>query len=236
MNVAFVSVCFGDLYTKEYKDYVYPTVNEYCQKYDIDFHLYEKKLDDNRAPQWSKILAVRNHLNEYDWIVWIDADIMIMNHTIDIRDYINQNYKFIITKFEKPKLYDLNTGLFFIKGKSEWSGNFLKEVYFGDNVFVNNPTKLYHEQSSMGRYIENHDVENEILIRDSTIHKTWPMFMPDTEDFLLHPNDGGVQTWIERCKSRYFQKGDFACHVLGRDIEERNEIYKLLSNHVLWHE
>ena len=236
MDIAFVSACFGKFDIEEYRHYVYPTVDEYSKDHNIDFHLIEKSLDPDRDPQWSKILAVQKYLHDYDWLVWIDADIMIMNQTIDIREYIEEDYEFIITEFQKQEFYNLNTGLFFIKGKSEWSERFLNGVYYGNNQFVNNPTKKYHEQSSMGVFFENNKIENKVLIREPTIHKSWPIFMPDPEDLLLHPNDGQIQTWLRRYQTRYFKKGDFTAHVLSRDIEDRARIYRLLSNHVIWHD
>lgn len=36
--------------------------------------IYHNILDANRPAAWSKILAIQNHLKNYDWIFWSDAD------------------------------------------------------------------------------------------------------------------------------------------------------------------
>lgn len=41
-------------------------------------------LPDERPPSWSKILAVQNHLPEYTWILWMDADSIITNMQVKV--------------------------------------------------------------------------------------------------------------------------------------------------------
>lgn len=238
-DIAIVTACFGDLDVSQYWDYVYPTVDRYCDRYDLDFHHYNEKLgDEDRTGHWTKIPALLNHLDDYEWLVWFDCDIMIMNHMIDIRDWIDESYDLIVTQFFKDKKYSISSGLMFVRGKCDWSRDFLEYSYYGDNYHTRNPTEKWHEQSSMGCFLKDHHPNDNVLIRDPTIHKMWPTYFPEIENLFLHPEDGSVKEWLKRYieEDWFFKKGDFLAHVPWRPPEERGEIYEKLSHHVLWHD
>lgn len=243
-DIAFVSACFGPLDFKEYWEYVHPTVDRYCRKFDFDFKLIKSKLGEKeRSGQWTKIPALLSYIDQYDWLVWIDADIMIMNHAMNIRDHIDDRFDLIITSFNNSEKYDVNTGFFMLRS-CEWSKKFLKKVYYGKNYYTENPTEKFHEQSSMELFFEANHPNNNVLIREPalqepTLHKTWPIDFPDMENLMVKPDSGKVQKFKERNKSMLFHKGDFCVHLIGHDtrgVEGRKRDYELLSNHVLWHE
>jgi len=122
---------------------------EYTQKHNYDF-LVERGYDNYDRPiSWYKIKKIIDILPLYDWIVWMDADSLITNHTIKIEDIIQKNYERKKTVFLSPKdipiecelpdLIDQNyivaqdqyspcMGIFMIKN-SEWSINFFKRIY-----------------------------------------------------------------------------------------------------------
>ncbi|THU73513.1 hypothetical protein C4D60_Mb04t23670 [Musa balbisiana] len=47
-------------------------------------------VDHSRPPSWSKILAVRSQLPNYDWVFWNDADTMVMNPAISLVHLIDK--------------------------------------------------------------------------------------------------------------------------------------------------
>tara|TARA_R110001583_G_scaffold15137_2_gene62626 strand:+ start:1017 stop:1658 length:642 start_codon:yes stop_codon:yes gene_type:complete len=75
-----------------------PNLQSYCDKYNIDFRFCDKSLDVNRATSWSKLLLVKSIINEgkYDWIIWIDDDILITNFDKNIEDYITGDKNIIL--------------------------------------------------------------------------------------------------------------------------------------------
>jgi hypothetical protein len=121
----------------------------------------------------------------------------------------------------------------------EWSRKFLKKVYFGENYYTQNPKSKFHEQSSMRLILENNHPNENVLIREPTLHKTWPIKFPDKRDFLVHHDSPEVNKFWRRKKHCLFHKGDFMAHCIGhetRSVQGRKRDYEVLSNHVLWHE
>jgi len=79
-------------------DMTKPNLEKYCHKYNIDFRFCDKSLDVNRATSWSKLLLVKSIINEnkYDWVVWIDDDILITDFNKNILDFINSDKNIIL--------------------------------------------------------------------------------------------------------------------------------------------
>ena len=84
---------------KSWADPVFKNNEEYCSKHNYVWKQYCGVKDKNRPTNWSKIGYILEELeNKYDWIFWIDADAMIMNHSIKLEDFINNDYDFIVTQ------------------------------------------------------------------------------------------------------------------------------------------
>src|SRR5690606_21020800 len=43
--------------------------NRYCAHWGFSYHPYTKKIDSSRAPTWSKIPALLNHLEYHEWLL-----------------------------------------------------------------------------------------------------------------------------------------------------------------------
>lgn len=56
----------------------------YAKKHNYDYILIHKILDPKRPASWSKILALEQYLDNYDWLFWSHADSLIMNDTIKL--------------------------------------------------------------------------------------------------------------------------------------------------------
>lgn len=124
-DYAIVTIAVGD----EYKEKVrLGTENKafYCQKHGYDFIYSEELQDPSRDIYWSKIPLMQKTLenSSYKWVVWMDADTVIMNTDIPLEDLIDDKYEFIIGK----DWNGINAGVFFNKN-SEWSHSFLRDVY-----------------------------------------------------------------------------------------------------------
>jgi mannan polymerase II complex MNN10 subunit len=95
-----------------------PGKQAYCKKWGYDFVCREGVIDPERPPAWSKILLLRQLLNKYEWLFWLDADAMIMNPEIPLDRFIDDRYSMIVAKLESSDLFGdlhLNTGSFFIR-------------------------------------------------------------------------------------------------------------------------
>ena len=81
------------LYTKEISDYaVYSenSIKEYALKNGYTFHVYRDSIDKNSHPNWSKPQALLNHIDDHEWIVWMDSDTLIFNDERKLESIISQ--------------------------------------------------------------------------------------------------------------------------------------------------
>jgi hypothetical protein len=122
---------------------------EYAEKHGYGF-LSERNYEGYDRPiSWYKIYKIVKLLNDYDWIVWMDADSLITNFNFKIEDIINKEFERQKTVFLSPKdlpiecslpeLQETNyiisqdnyspcMGIFLIKN-CEWSKNFFTKIY-----------------------------------------------------------------------------------------------------------
>lgn len=105
--------------------YAHLNKQAYAKKHGYDVYTYTENLDKNRKPYWSKIIALRKHLADYDWLFWLDSDALIMNDSIKLEAMIDDTFDFITTR---DCLKGMNSGQFLIKN-CEWSHAFLKLWY-----------------------------------------------------------------------------------------------------------
>ncbi len=127
------------MYTENIKSYGEPTTlnkDEYAKKYNIDL-IVTKERQSKRHPAWDKIKCVENAMNsDYDYIIWMDADSIFVNDSIDFNTLINiySDKNFVVCldpitnknrlddSFDYTDLANLriiNTGIFIIKNNNE---------------------------------------------------------------------------------------------------------------------
>src|ERR1043166_9768192 len=77
-----------------------PVFQEYCDCYGYNF-VCKKEHTSGRHIVWEKIALIlymfENHRDEFDWLCYCDADVMIMNHTIKLESFIDDKVDFIGT-------------------------------------------------------------------------------------------------------------------------------------------
>lgn len=130
-------VTLGTKNINYYTQYTFPINKAYCERHGYTYIQYNDVIDVDRPPSWSKILALKNHINSFDWLMWIDADAIFYNHDIKIEERVDENYDLIISpacgeNWPDAKLPDnanINFGIFLLRGKSDWSVNFLDNLY-----------------------------------------------------------------------------------------------------------
>ena len=184
MRIGIISMYSGDKFKNDTK-YGRQTLLNYCKKHDYDFIEDESCVSEhNREIQWTKILLIQKYLqyeNEiYDYLIWIDADILIMNLSISIESFINRlmNNKHIM--YSKDFGGWVNNGVIFIKNTKEALDYFIETW--------NHTDQICREQGSMDYlYRMNwNNCQNIIEITQDTreYNPTW--FEYDHGQFLLH--------------------------------------------------
>ncbi|KAF4699064.1 hypothetical protein FOZ63_030987, partial [Perkinsus olseni] len=106
----------------------------YALKHGYGYFAVECNWSDRGFPHWSKLLIARHLLEGHglsrapECLFWMDADSLFMNASIRIEDHLvtpNPSKDFI---FSGEREMVINTGHFLLR-KSQWSLDFLKEVY-----------------------------------------------------------------------------------------------------------
>lgn len=136
---------FYDDAIKNYGDINYAINKKYCEKYNIDIILSNKKQYTNRHSAWERLPLLLDNIEYYDYLIWIDADAFLYNDATNIIDIIKDNidYNFIFSNDIGNN--NINTGIFIVK-KSQYSIDFLKKWACDDELYVNNPYPGWWDQ------------------------------------------------------------------------------------------
>jgi mannan polymerase II complex MNN10 subunit len=170
------SVGIVTLWTPEIKSYsTGPAADKasYCQKWGHGFYPYEESLDPERKPTWSKIIALQDHLSSHEWLFWSDADAVITNHTIDIRDYCDFDYDLIISHDHNG----FNAGSFLIRNKPI-AHDFLRRVWEKEI------TTYHYEQTAMIKIMQEMPDLRVKVVDKRQFNSYWFDHRPG--DFIFH--------------------------------------------------
>ncbi|RYH24968.1 hypothetical protein EON65_16070 [archaeon] len=113
--------------------------DEYSRMHDYSIVVANDILDRSKPPAWTKLLAADKYLDKYDYLMYIDMDIVIMNMTVKAEHFIDMapDKDMIMTEdWNGP-----NTGVWLVK-KSAWSHWFLQTAF--------NQTQLVPKKSPEG--------------------------------------------------------------------------------------
>lgn len=143
---------------------------EYCNKHDYVFIEDNSVYNQNKPIPWSKLLLINRYLNQFDYLVWVDADILIMNPEIKIESFIEKysNYDLICGSDWKM----INTGFMIIKN-TDFSRNFIDKVY--NNEYDPMSSGERYQNWEQGSFIHLHD--NNYLNCKERIKVTEPIEM-----------------------------------------------------------
>lgn len=186
---------------------------EYCNRYGYTFYNFTDNPDDDRDktinPCWWKISYMKKVLPYHDWVMWSDADAMIMNFKIKIENIIDNNYNFLFSIYEGG-LYKgvLNAGVYFVKNDIK-SFNILDKLYDVRDKYRN---PLWDNSALIDFYNNN-------LYQLKDISKGCPSKL-----FNSH-NDAAIQQY-------HFTIGDFMIHLPGQT--NREAIFKQLEKQIIY--
>lgn len=182
MKIAVLSLAIGN----EYKKVVEPsqkTKRLYCQIHGYDYIEDESVYDNTRPIPWSKILLIQKYLPNYDYIVWIDADAMIMDNKQKLEDKIQLMGEKDIMCLEHYK--DISTGVLFIKNTA-YSMAFMDRLY-SKKEFTNSPN--WEQDAFIHMWETEADSKEHIVILsfnyERQIQDYWYSFQPNCS-FILH--------------------------------------------------
>jgi hypothetical protein len=108
MKVVLVTIAVGEQYLAEYKKLFYESQYNYAKKHGYDFKVItdflDKNIKDLSTISFNKILVCNQEWsNDYDFIIFIDADILININSPSIHNYIDYGECIgIIDEYSQP--------------------------------------------------------------------------------------------------------------------------------------
>jgi len=109
MKFAVCSLAIGDEYKKTVRVCT-ESQETHAKKQGYTRITDESVYDPSRAHAWSKIRVLQKYIKDYDYLIWIDADVLIMNQDRKIEDFIQllPDDKFLLIGRD---LNNLNSGV-----------------------------------------------------------------------------------------------------------------------------
>lgn len=207
---------FNDLIT-----ITWPNKQEWCDKH--GYHLFDSSpyLDNSRPPSWSKIVAARRLLVEEqcDWVLWLDADTVVMNSTKRIEDFLptpSATQDFVVTR-QKSTSY--NAGAWAIRN-TPWSLQFLDDWWNMDayvrpkglSVSGDNDAFFAFLRDMSQEYFEEH-----ILVPPRCQFNSVTKWVTPKEAKELKKDPKSIKEQPYYMHPEYYHQGDLIAHIAGRN-------------------
>lgn len=189
-------ICVVMFYTKDYKigSHTEKINREYCKKNNYTLIVYNEIPNEleSRHSSWCKHYYLLKHIEDFDYVMWIDADAFFCNHSIKIEDWIDKsdNKDYIISrdagypvlKHGQNKKYNkdplLNSGVIIMKN-TENNKNLLNHILYDPiheanykNTRSTNPiTGMHGWDQAAVRYVYKanvFDMKNNMFISKDT--------------------------------------------------------------------
>jgi hypothetical protein len=184
---------------------------EYCKVHGYDFYLKDKDFDYSKRINYERIDIFLEKINEYDWIWYLDADCMIMNHTIKLENLIDNNYDIIMSSNPlNKKIVEINNGSVLMK-RSDWSINFLNHISSLEQYYS-------HPWVSQQAIIDYINITN---VEEAKKHIK-----------IVHPRffNSFYHEWYPQ---ENFKIGDFVLHAAGSSNDYRIKLLNEMKDYII---
>jgi len=163
---------------------------QYSKYYGYKFVLNRYRYDNEREIFYMKLNMLIENLikclkeKSYDWIFWVDSDVILANPNIKLETFLPNEKMDLIHLIVSDDINGLNCGVFFIR-VHPWSLNLLMRAY---SYFYYHPDRylLFADQSSINNVLtSSSDAEEHYII----VPKYWfNSYIDDKEkgEFLVH--------------------------------------------------
>ena len=227
----------------------WPNHYAYGEKYGYTVVDHSLILDNTRPPAWSKIRAVQAMFALYkcDWVLWLDADIVIMNSSIPLESIIpyqemneDQVIDLIVTT---DRRFTANSGAWLIRN-TVWSQQFLNDWWDLKSYVRPSGLSLSGDNDAFGHMVRRHlmksrgdndkgdALKSEIESPSSSQHirmiprctmNSFGAFVPSANDAVT--TDITKEEWYIN-PDQWYYSGDFIAHASG--IDQKDAGIKLL--------
>jgi hypothetical protein len=207
-RIAILTFCVGADYTRAMEPGL-ASKRAYAAKHGYTFHCGGTDVwDRSRPAPWSKLNFIQKYINDYDYLFWSDADVIIMNQELRIEDHILP----LLPK-DKDMLWctdvcgNINNGNMLLRGHSTWLADFLKRAYAQTDL-VNH---IWWDNAGMLRLFHENTTDREKI---ETTHEHWKF-----NSYLLKD--------MQASGARLYEPGDFLVHFAG--VYDPWNIYRYMN-------
>jgi galactosyl transferase GMA12/MNN10 family len=105
----------------------------YADRHGYELDLRTTALDPGRPAPWSKVLMLRALAQTYDAVLWLDADLVVVDPSVDITEELEQGRYLYLVEHHTKEGRMPNSGVMLLRG-GEQTVAFLDEVYVQDDL------------------------------------------------------------------------------------------------------
>lgn len=173
---------------------------QYATLHGYDLIVSTEVADRSRPAAWSKILEVRKHLPQYDWLMFIDVDTLIMNPEVRLEDIADDSVDQVIAADHNG----VNSGVWLVRN-TPWMMWFLDELWAQEQL-VRGPYLFHYEQRAF-----HHLFRTEPWVKQASLWGSKPY--GNSADVRAHSKI--VNQCVFNTMLPWYVSGDFVVHLAG---------------------
>ena len=105
----------------------------YATRHGYALELRTEALDDTRPAPWSKVVLLRELARNYDLLLWLDADLVIVDGSTDIAEELEEDRFLYLVEHHTKEGRMPNSGVMLLRG-GEATIKFLDDVYAQEDL------------------------------------------------------------------------------------------------------
>jgi hypothetical protein len=105
----------------------------YARRHGYELALHTELVDATRPAPWSKVVLLRELAARHDVLVWLDADLVIVDPTTDIADELEDGRFLYVVEHQTKEGRMPNSGVMLLRGGAKTIA-FLDEVYAQEDL------------------------------------------------------------------------------------------------------
>lgn len=109
------------------------TFAPFARRHGYDLHLHDQPLDGTRPAPWSKVVALERLQDDYDLLLWLDADLMIVDGRDDIAGELEEGRFLYLVEHSTEDWRMPNSGVMLLRTGDECS-RFLSELWAQEDL------------------------------------------------------------------------------------------------------
>ena len=213
----------------------FPNQQHYANKHNYYWKDSSHLVDPERPPAWSKLKAVQallqqpqQHNSHYcDWVLWLDADVIIMNSNIRLQDLLPSDPEIMLIATHDRK-FTANSGVWLLRN-SDWSRQFLDD-WWNLKAWVRRPgLSLSGDNAAFGHLVDQvlQSEPRRIQLPARCNLNSFGVFLTPQQDQEIVVGGMSVlaqQDWY--LSDKFYHKGDFIVHASG--IDKKQQVLEML--------